>query len=203
MPNDDTTRASGTDAHEPHDAETEQIAPSDERWAAYAPPGMVDDAAQDVDFGDQTAQADEAPSGSSDVHAGVASQVGDNDDDEDDKETFHPFQRVDPAPRLYIPPPSFGDWVRGLFGRDYKAAYQERYDMLNRAAQHNPDDAAIYLQRGELFLELRDYDRAAVDLQKAAELASADYETRPWGIVSQMVRDRALAALEQAQRKRR
>lgn len=98
-------------------------------------------------------------------------------------------------------PMTFGRWLAGLFGQDVNKVYRQRLANLNKAISLHPDSSANYLQRGELYLEVRQYGKAATDFRRAIELAEAEYELRAWGLLAQTVRDRALDGLAKAARK--
>jgi Tfp pilus assembly protein PilF len=71
---------------------------------------------------------------------------------------------------------------------------------LSLAIEHNPDTPANYVLRGELYLDVREYELAAADFQRALELASAQFEASNWGGIAQVMRDRAEAGLARARR---
>jgi uncharacterized protein HemY len=69
---------------------------------------------------------------------------------------------------------------------------------LNRAIAEHPTSPTNYVLRGELALETKDYGQAAADFETALELAAVQVETETWGIVAQMMQDRAYAGLARA-----
>lgn len=73
---------------------------------------------------------------------------------------------------------------------------------LNRAIAENPESPTNYVLRGELALESKAYEQAISDFKKALELASIQIETSDWGIVAQVMQDRAYRGLQEARRKR-
>ncbi len=77
---------------------------------------------------------------------------------------------------------------------------EERLRSLSLAIEHNPDTPANYVLRGELYLDVGERELAAADFQRALELASAQFEASDWGGMAQVMRDRAAAGLEKAQR---
>lgn len=98
---------------------------------------------------------------------------------------------------------TFGEWVRWRFlGQDVVGELYERLNSLDNAIRQHPNAPSNYLLRGELLLKLRQVDDAKHDLQRAAELAQAEYETNAWGIMAQGVRDQALRRLEGVERYR-
>ncbi len=77
---------------------------------------------------------------------------------------------------------------------------QARVRDIDEALEQHPDSAANYVLRGEVYLELADYEQAAADFRRALELAAAQVERDDWGLVAQAVQDRALARLVTARR---
>lgn len=90
------------------------------------------------------------------------------------------------------------DRLRRWF-RPTPADVADRVALLDGALARDPDNAALYLSRGEALAELGEYGRAAEDFRRAAQLADGQLKTKPWGVVAQVVRDRALRGLKQAQ----
>ncbi len=80
-------------------------------------------------------------------------------------------------------------------GRPDAAELEMRLADLNRAIEKHPDAAMNYVLRGELYLEARDYQQASVDFEQALALASHEVSTADWGIIAQVVQDRALQGL--------
>ena len=74
---------------------------------------------------------------------------------------------------------------------------------LNQGIATHPDVPTNYVLRGELALETRDYAQAVADFEKALELAAAQVETNDWGILAQVMQDRADRGLAQARRRLR
>lgn len=77
---------------------------------------------------------------------------------------------------------------------------QARLAELDEAVSLHPDDALPFVLRGELFLNLRAYPLAARDFETALELAQQDVNTGDWGIVGQVLQDRALRGLQRTRR---
>jgi hypothetical protein len=73
---------------------------------------------------------------------------------------------------------------------------------LNRAIAEHPESPTNYVLRGELGIESKAYDQAISDFKKALELASIQVETSTWGIIAQVMQDRAHRGLAEARRKR-
>lgn len=76
-----------------------------------------------------------------------------------------------------------------------------RLDELTDAIALSPEAAANYVLRGELYLELREYELAEADFQRGYELAEAQFEAADWGLMEQVMRDRALAGLQKVGRR--
>jgi hypothetical protein len=77
---------------------------------------------------------------------------------------------------------------------------EQRLRNLSLAIEHSPDTPVNYVLRGELYLDIREYELAEVDFQRALELASAQFEASDWGGIAQVMRDRAEAGLARARR---
>ena len=75
----------------------------------------------------------------------------------------------------------------------------QRLHALDEAIHQYPDAPSNYVQRGELYLEMRRYDEAAADFALALALSSAQVEQSDWGVVAQMLQDRAQRGLKKAQ----
>lgn len=78
---------------------------------------------------------------------------------------------------------------------------QARIRELSRAIARNPQAAAVYVSRGEVYLQSGETAAAVQDFRQALALAGVQFKTEAWGVVAQSVRDRALRGLEQAQDK--
>lgn len=96
-------------------------------------------------------------------------------------------------------PPTFWQKIRRLFfmfpGEKRAAQYQRLRD-LTEAIEQFPETAVNYLLRGELHLEMKQYDLAQEDLEKALELAQAQFEDERWGFTVQSTMDRAKHGLQ-------
>lgn len=89
--------------------------------------------------------------------------------------------------------------IRRFFFKTASEKVAERHArlaVLDRAIETYPDVAINYLLRGEIRLEIHDYDLAQQDLQTALELAEAQYENDRWGLGSQAIQDRARHGLQ-------
>lgn len=77
----------------------------------------------------------------------------------------------------------------------------QRLDALNQAIEADPEGAANYVVRGELWLQAGHYAEAAGDFDWALTLAARQFEEADWGLMSQALRDQAEIGLVEAQRK--
>ncbi|MCU0512171.1 MAG: hypothetical protein MUE40_06325 [Anaerolineae bacterium] len=75
-------------------------------------------------------------------------------------------------------------------------AVPPRLAELSLAIELFPQAAVNYLLRGEYFLEDRQFILAQADFETALTLAQAQLATDAWGIVNQMVIDRASRGLQ-------
>ncbi len=83
-----------------------------------------------------------------------------------------------------------------------KQAAALRIDGLGRAIDRSPNVPSNYVLRGELYLQLKRYADAEMDFRRALDLAAAQVESQDWGVVAQVLQDRALAGLKQTRSKR-
>jgi tetratricopeptide (TPR) repeat protein len=84
-----------------------------------------------------------------------------------------------------------------LFGSG--EAVEQRLRSLSLAIEKYPETPVNYVLRGELYLDVKEYELAAADFQRALELAAAQFEASDWGGIAQVMRDRAAAGLAKAQ----
>ena len=84
-----------------------------------------------------------------------------------------------------------GEWVAG----------GERLERLNQAIMRQPGVPVNYVLRGELYMQAGEPELAAEDFETALELAAAQFEREDWGILAQVMRDRAGRDLELARRR--
>ncbi len=96
---------------------------------------------------------------------------------------------------------SLGGWLRRLFSRWGEADSAARLEDLNQMVECQPQAAVNYLFRGELYLKNANYENAAADFRRASDLAAEEFDRADWGLVAQTLRDRALAGLQQAERR--
>ncbi len=86
-----------------------------------------------------------------------------------------------------------------LFGS--REGIEQRLRSLSLAIEKYPETPANFVLRGELYLDVKEYELAAADFQRALELAAAQFEASDWGGIAQVMRDRAEVGLERAQRR--
>ncbi|MEL6308418.1 MAG: tetratricopeptide repeat protein [Chloroflexota bacterium] len=72
-----------------------------------------------------------------------------------------------------------------------------RLHDLNRAIDRFPEVAVNYVLRAELHTEMKQYDLAKDDFERALELAPTQLDADRWGIIAQASQDRALRGLAQ------
>lgn len=103
---------------------------------------------------------------------------------------------IEPEPHVPEPAPprrrSWRTWFRP------SARYEERLRALDEAIAAHPQAAANYVLRGDLLLKLDRPAEAQADYQRALEFAARAVESEDWGVVAQVVQDRALAGLREA-----
>ncbi|MCU0496629.1 MAG: hypothetical protein MUF87_04670 [Anaerolineae bacterium] len=75
-----------------------------------------------------------------------------------------------------------------------------RLAMLDRAIEQNGELSSGYVLRGELHLEAGLIDQAVSDFQHALRLGEAGLKSETWGVLAQVMRDRAQRGLERAHR---
>ncbi len=91
-------------------------------------------------------------------------------------------------------------WQRMLAAlRGSPAQQGQRLVALDAAIEQYPDTPTNFVLRGELYLQLGESELAALDFQRALELAQPQIEQNDWGIVAQAMQDRALRGLEDAE----
>lgn len=132
---------------------------------------LFDRPAPDSDEQHQTVEPGEVVPGLEYPYAGSPAQ---------DFEERHQQGRL---PRLF-------DWLWPSPERRRRQLY-ERISALDMTIACYSQSPAGYLLRGELYLELQEYELAAADFERAAEYASAKLERAEWGLLAQVVQDRA------------
>ncbi len=100
----------------------------------------------------------------------------------------------------------------GIFWRSLKSLFQSplererdfysRYRELSDKIEAQPESFTHYVLRGELFVERGEYERARADFEAAAEIAGAVDPNEAWGLLEQVMRDRALQGIEYLNRRR-
>ena len=83
------------------------------------------------------------------------------------------------------------------------ADVEARLNNLTRSIEDAPESAVNYVLRAELYMSLREYALAQADFQRAVELAETQFELADWGLLDQVMRDRAITGLEKVQRRLR
>ena len=92
-------------------------------------------------------------------------------------------------------------WLN-LSAADRQNQHMERIQGLTRAISRDPASAALYLCRGESYLEAGDLVSAAAYFRQALALAEVQFKTETWGVVAQTLRDRAFRGLQKVQQSR-
>lgn len=98
-------------------------------------------------------------------------------------------------------------WLRRVSGWFYKRPAQRqrglarRLQELDAAVSDAPDSLAHRILRGELLLRSGEYDLARADFEAALELAERFDPSKGWGLVEQVMRDRALWGLDEVRRR--
>jgi tetratricopeptide (TPR) repeat protein len=95
--------------------------------------------------------------------------------------------------------PSLWQRLRRFFFPSYqerREAERQRLIDLAVAIERYPEAAVNYLLRGELHLELAQYELAKEDFEQALQLAEAQYPQERWGLSAQAISDRARRGLE-------
>ena len=80
--------------------------------------------------------------------------------------------------------------------------FYSRFRELNGALEALPESITHYVLRGELFIKRGEYERARADFEAAVEIAEALDPNESWGLLEQVMRDRALQGIELAKRRR-
>lgn len=79
--------------------------------------------------------------------------------------------------------------------------FYDRFRQLSDRIETGPDSITHYVLRGELFIERGEYGRARADFEAALELAEAVDLNASWGLLEQVMRDRALQGIALANRR--
>lgn len=86
------------------------------------------------------------------------------------------------------------DQNRGFLARIrafFEVERQNRLEELNTALESAPDNASLYLLRGEAWLEVGQFGSAIADFQAALELVEAAMPQARWGYLYETVAQRA------------
>ena len=97
---------------------------------------------------------------------------------------------------------TLGKLVKMVFQSDLEREreFYRRFRELSDKIEEAPDDMTHLVLRGELSLERGEFERAKADFEVAIELAEALDNAKGWLVVEQVMRDRALYGLKEAQR---
>lgn len=98
--------------------------------------------------------------------------------------------------------PSLLAQIVGFFFRTPARRERERSRRLrelNVSLEYASDSPTLYVLRGELFLERKEYHLAQADFEMAVTIAEAFDPESGWGLVEQAMRDRALDGLSKVQ----
>lgn len=108
-------------------------------------------------------------------------------------ETLQPEDASEPAEAFWTRLRSFLGWSVDR--------HQRRLEDLFTAMTANPDSPANYVLRAELYLQMGKYDLAVADFEIAQKLASEHLAVDNWGLIAQVMQDRALIGLANAKRR--
>lgn len=90
---------------------------------------------------------------------------------------------------------------KGILTRVFKrrwlwlALEEDDLEVLSTSIELYPNNPTSYLLRGEYFEGQRQFHLAAADYQQALALAQEDVQTARWGLIAQVVQDRAMMGL--------
>jgi hypothetical protein len=105
-----------------------------------------------------------------------------------------------PEPEKVKSQPTGWQQIRNFFFGG-SADVTARLNNLTQSIEDAPESAVNYVLRAELYMGLREYALAQADFQRASELAEVQFELADWGLLDQVMRDRALAGLDKVQRR--
>jgi len=105
-------------------------------------------------------------------------------------------------PEKVKPQPNGWQQIRNFFFGG-SAGDAARLSNLTQSIEDAPESAVNYILRAELYMGLREYALAQTDFQRAVELADTQFELADWGVLDQVMRDRALTGLDKVQRRLR
>jgi tetratricopeptide (TPR) repeat protein len=103
---------------------------------------------------------------------------------------------------------TFGQYLRRRLWpsrQDLLQQAESRLRELDEAIEQRPEDdapskATHYILRGELFLKVREYEQALADFQQALALTQKQIDEGDWGVIAQILQDRAWQGFQRAQR---
>lgn len=96
---------------------------------------------------------------------------------------------------------SFWGWLRRrlwMTAAEREAAFAARIRALDDAIALTPDAVSNYVLRGEAYLDAGEHTLARLDFEHALRLAEEQIEQRAWGVVAQVMQDRARHGLKVA-----
>jgi tetratricopeptide (TPR) repeat protein len=110
---------------------------------------------------------------------------------------------VETEEKAKVDAPTLWQRIRRFFlpgHEERREAERQRLVDLAVAIERYPAAAVNYLLRGELHLQLQQYELAGEDFQKAIQLAEAQYQQDRWGLSAQAILDRARRGLDEVLR---
>lgn len=117
-----------------------------------------------------------------------------NDMIDEDDDLSHP---------MYHTQPSLLRMIIGFFFRTPAARTRDlsrRLHQLNVSIEVAPNSPSNYVLRGEIFLERKEYHLAKADFETALALAESFDDKSGWGLVEQVMQDRALDGLKRVKK---
>lgn len=105
---------------------------------------------------------------------------------------------------MYQSQPGLLETIVGFFFRTSAQKERDRSRRLrelNVSIEYSPNSPTLYVMRGELFLDRKEYHLAQADFETAIEIADEFDPEAGWGLVTQAMRDRALEGLHKVQRR--
>lgn len=150
---------------------------------------MPDDFAEDAEFAEADDTAELTP-----IFAEMQEQI-------DTIDATGAVEYHDDVPVAPQRPSLFGRLMSmvGLNPQAKIAENEGRLATLSRVIRHHPDVAENYVLRGEVNLALKRYDDAIMDFETALASLTIQVKTDRWGLIAQVMQDRAIMGLETAQ----
>jgi tetratricopeptide (TPR) repeat protein len=107
---------------------------------------------------------------------------------------------TDPNERPQHAPQS--SWLQQIRRRLWRTNADRLHELndLSEAIERDPAEAVHYLLRAGVHVELRQYQHAKDDYERALDLAENALAAADWGFSAQVIRDKALRGLRQMQR---